>query len=140
GVSWDTLTQIQKLASRPAQIRLRPKYQAAPPNVWQRSRGAGEACRFCYSRQELGNILGRNRGMDRHDKRRPADARDRRARWRGTSAATTGMTKNTIRLRSEVSQNDVSAARSSGRTGKMPLALEKAASHWVARREIHRAG
>jgi hypothetical protein len=78
--------------------------------------------------------------MDRHDKRCPADARDRRARWRGTSAATTGMTKNTIRLRSEASQNDVSAARSSGRSGKMPLPLEKAASHWVARRETHRAG
>src|SRR5262249_48050066 len=33
-----------------------------------------------------------------------------------------------------------SAARSSGRSGKMPLPLEKAANHWVARREIHRAG
>ena len=56
----------------------------------------------------------------------------------GISAKTTGITKNAILLRSEVSQKEVYRHHKVGPSGKRLEQLEKGVNHWVARPGIHR--
>jgi len=54
----------------------------------------------------------------------------------GMSIATIGITKNTIRSRSELSQKAVYRCHKDGLSGKIPLPLARGVNHWVARREL----